>query len=68
LPKQEQEGQIIRETLIANMGEVSKTNSDAECPEHGRVCTLRYAIFDGKKGVYCRKSHKFYPKEDLKGW
>jgi len=60
----EEDGQKLRETLIAD---VSKTNSDAECPEHGKTCAPWYAISDGNKGLYCPTSHKFYPEEELKG-
>lgn len=51
----------IRETLTAD---VSKSNSDADCPEHGKTCAPWYALSDGKKGLYCPTSHKFYPEEE----
>lgn len=49
---------------------VSKQSSRVECPEHGSSvpkCTLMEAVQDGRRGVYCPTSKKFYGEKDLKG-
>lgn len=49
---------------------VSKQRSRVECPQHGTStpkCTLMEAVHDGRRGVYCPTSQKFYPEEELKG-
>jgi len=58
----EEEGQKLRETLIAD---TEKHESDAECPEHGKKCSPWYAESDGKKGIYCPTAHNFYPEAEL---
>jgi len=45
---------------------VSEQSSRLECPEHGAGC-LKEAVHDGRRGVYCPISKKFYREEELKG-
>jgi hypothetical protein len=46
---------------------VSKQTSRLQCPQHGSECGLKEAVHDGRRGVFCPTSDKFYTEEDMKG-
>lgn len=61
---------VITEDKFREETLISKQPSRLECPEHGSSvpkCTLMEAVHDGRRGVYCPTSKKFYGEKDLKG-
>lgn len=58
---------VITEDAFRNETLVSKQASRLRCPEHGAECVLKEAVHNGRRGVYCETSEKFYGEKDLKG-
>lgn len=57
---------VITEDEVRYETLVSKQPSRLKCPQHGAGC-LKEAVHDGRRGVYCPTSQKFYGEKDLKG-